>query len=250
MRKHAAVVLALLALTLPSLGGSIARADAPALDGKWKLVVLPFGEDEFLILDVKTTDGKPAAKVVNAQPFLGEVKSAEVAAKGDDVTITVPMAQGDPIEFSGTFKDARALGAIRFRSTPYPARLEKTEAAEVAKLGASPFRTKVNQAQAEKDPKQKVAKLLELIHEQPGQPYNALAYAPLLGAAEAAGLTAEEVRKHIETWVDEARPYGANYVGETRSNALKAIQGKKEYASLATEMAQAAEKASSGRRPA
>ncbi len=240
MRKLAT---GLLVLTLLALGGSTVRADAPALDGKWKLVVLPYGEDEFLILDIKTTDGKPVAKVVSAQPFLGEMKSAEVATKGDEVTVNAVTAQGAPIEFRGTVKGDKALGAVQFNRMPYPGRLEKTEAKEVAKLAPSPIRLQVMQTQSMKDPKEKVAKLLEIIHEHPGQPSNGLIYTPLLGSAEAAGLTPEEVRNHIEKWVDEAKPYGAEFASEARSNALKALQGKKVYANLATEMAQAAEKA-------
>ena len=103
--------------------------------------------------------------------------------------------------------------------------------------------TEVRQAQSVTDAKEKVAKILELIQENPGHPMNAAAYAVFLGTAEAAGLGPEEVRAQIEKWVDEARPYGPEWTGEVQSRALKALQGKKAYAALATEMAVAAEKA-------
>ena len=82
-----------------------------------------------------------------------------------------------------------------------------------------------------------------MIHETPGHPMNAQAYALLLAAAEDAKLTPDEVRGHVERWVDEAKPYGPLWAGEVRANALKALQGKKAYAGLATELALAAEKA-------
>ena len=61
--------------------------------------------------------------------------------------------------------------------------------------------------------------------------------------AEAAGLGPEEVRTQVEKWTDEAKPYGPEWSAEVQSRALKALQGKKAYAALATELGQAADKA-------
>lgn len=105
------------------------------------------------------------------------------------------------------------------------------------------MRQKVAQAQAVKDPKERTAKLLELIKENPGHPMNAMAYDLLLSGAEAAGLGPEEVRTQVEKWADEAKPYGPEWSGEVQSRALKALQGKKAYAALATELGQNAVKA-------
>ena len=239
MRKLAATVLA---LALAPVGGTTTRADAPELDGRWKLSALPFGNDEFLILDVKTNDGKAAGTVRSAQPFLGPLKAAEVAVKGDDVTVTFP-SQGEPMVFRGALKGGKALGTVKFRGMPFPARLEKTEAKDVGSIQPNPAQAKLIQAQRETDPKKRVARLLEVIHENPGHPMNARAFTPLLGAAEDAGLTPEEVRGHVEKWVDEAQVYGPLWAGEVRSNALKGLQGTKAYAALATELAASAEKA-------
>lgn len=239
MRQLAATVLA---LALAQVGGPAARADAPGFDGKWKLSALPFGNDEFAIVDVKTAAGKAAGTVLSAQPFLGPLKTVEVAGKGDDVTVTFPMP-GNPMVFRGTLKGGKALGTLTFRGMPFPARLEKTEATEVNPIQPNPAQAKLMQAQREADPKKRVTRLLEVIHENPGHPMNARAYVPLLGAAEDAKLTPEEVRGHAETWVDEAKAYGPLWAAEVRSNVLKGLQGKKAYAGLATELAREAEKA-------
>ena len=41
----------------------------------------------------------------------------------------------------------------------------------------------------------------------------------------------------VRKWTDEAKAYGPEWTGEVQSRALKALQGKKAYAALATEMA-------------
>jgi hypothetical protein len=246
MRSLAAFVLT---LAFALVGGPAVRpllsasADAPDLAGTWKLVVLSFGDDEFLILDLKMTDGKLAGTVPSAQPLLGPVKHAEGTAEGDRVTITFP-AQSDPLVFRGVIgKDGKVLGTVRFRGTTYPARLEKTEARAVAKMQAPPSRQELLKAQALPDAKARVAKVLEVIQQNPGHPMNASAYGILLGSAEAAGLGAAEVREHVERWINEAKPYGPEWSADIRSRAVKALQGKKAYAELATELALAADKA-------
>src|SRR5262249_19645780 len=122
-------------------------------------------------------------------------------------------------------------------------KLAKTEDKEVAKLSPSPLSQKLAQATATPNAKQRAAKIVELIHENPGHPMNAPAYAALLGAAEAAGFGPDEVRAQIEKWTGEARPYGLAWTADIEARALRALQGKKAYAALATEMAQAADKA-------
>jgi hypothetical protein len=246
MRTRAAFVLTL-AFTL--VGGPAVRplrsvaADAPDLTGTWKLVVLPSGDDEFLILDLKRTDGKLAGTVPSAQTLLGPVKQAEGTAEGDQVLLTFP-ATGDPLVFRGVAgKDGKALGTVRFRGTTYPARLEKTDARAVAKMQAPPSRRELLKAQALPDAKERVAKVLEVIEQNPGHPMNASAYGLLLSAAEAAGLGPAAVREHVERWIAEANPYGPEWSAEIQSRAVKALQGKKAYAELATELALAADKA-------
>jgi hypothetical protein len=242
--------LAALALTLsfalvggPALRpGVSAPADAPDLAGTWKLVVLPQGDDEFAILDVKTDDGKLAGTVPSAQPFLGTLKKAEVTAEGGRVAVRF-AGEGDPLTFRGTMgKDGKARGVVLLRGTTYPARLEKTEDREVAAMRPSPTRQKLLKARAVQDAKERVAGLLEVIQENPGHPMNAAAYVALLQSAEAAGLGPEEVRARVEKWCDEARPYGPEWTADVQTRALKALQAEKAYAALSLDLARAADK--------
>ncbi len=247
MRGVAAFVLSL-SFTLVgglALGPALsAAADAPDLDGRWKLIALPYGDDEFLIFDVKATDGKLAGTVTSAQPILGSPKSAEVTVEGDRVELTFPMP-GEPLRFRGTLsRDGKALGMVRFRGANHPARIEKTEAKAVAKLQPSPAQKKLGQARATTDAKERIAKTLDLIRENPGHPVNAMAYGQILASAEDAGLGPEEVRGHTQAWADEAKAYGPEWSADVQSRALKALQGKKAYAELATELALAADKGS------
>jgi hypothetical protein len=246
MRRHAALILAgsFFWLGGPSSRPTLAApAGASDLEGTWKLVVLPYGDDEFLVFDIKANDGKLEGAVVSTQAMLGSIKAAEGTVEGDRVTVRFP-GQGDTMEFRGTVdQDKKAKGTVRYRGTSYPARIEKTDARKVAPMQPSPLRQKLAQAQAVADPKERVARILELIQESPGHPMNASAYASLLGSAEAAGLGADEVRAKVERWVDEAKPYGPEWTADVQVRALKALQGKKAYAATATELAQAAEKA-------
>src|SRR5204863_6796121 len=91
----------------------------------------------------------------------------------------------------------KARGMVKFRGTTYPGRLERTEAKEVAKLGASPLQRKLAGTAAIKDPKERIAGILGVIAENPGHPMNATAYAQALGLAEAAALPPEEVSKLV-----------------------------------------------------
>jgi hypothetical protein len=175
--------------------------------------------------------------------MLGPIKTVEGTAEGDRVLLKFP-GQGDPLAFNGALgNDGKALGNVRFRSTSYPARIEKTDAKTVAALKPSPLPQKLRAAQASSDVKERVSKIRAVIQENPGHPMNASAYVALLGVAEAAGLLPEEVGALITRWIEEARPYGSEWMGEVQSRALRALQGKKAYAPLAMELAQTADKA-------
>jgi hypothetical protein len=245
--RHLAALL--LTLTFTLVGGPALRpilsapADAPDLAGAWKLVLVPFGNDEFLIVDVTLNEGKLAGTVTSAQPMLGTLKTAEGTAEAGTITLRFP-GRGEPLVFSGAVgKDGIARGNARYGGRNYPAQLVKTDEKAVAKLQSSNLTQKIAQARVGKSAKEQFASILALIQENPGHPMNAAAYAALLSSAEGFELGPEEVRTQIQKWIDEARPYGAEWTGEVNSRALKALQGKKAYASLATEMALEADKA-------
>ena len=156
-------------------------------------MVLAFGNDEFLIVDVKANEGKLTG-TVPTQPMLGPLKTAEGTAKGDAVTIQVP-GRGEPLLFHGVVgRTEKVRGNVRFSGRTYPAQLEKTEDKDGRQDAALPL-CRSSPAQSAGNAKEQVAKILELIQENPGHPMNAAAYAALLGSAEAAGLGPEEVRR-------------------------------------------------------
>ena len=230
---------------LPSKLAQAAAVDPSSVAGSWKLVLMPFGEDEFAIFDVKPADGKLAATVVSANDkVFGPIKSAEATLDGDKMAIVL-AGTGVPTSFRGVLEPdgKKAKGLVKFQGTTYPGRIERTEAKKVADMTPSPFGQKVFQAQAIKDPKEKIAKLTALIGENPGHPMNASAYVALLASAEPGGLSPEDVSRIVTKWVGEAQPFGTEWLDDVQGRALKALQGKKAYASLSTEMAQAAEKA-------
>jgi hypothetical protein len=221
---------------------AVTGAAPPDLAGKWKLVVLPFGYDEFLIVDLKkASDGALSGSALSTQAMLGERK-AEGKIEGDAVTLNFP-GRGVALSFRGKVgPDGKARGVLNYATSKYPARLEKTDAEKVAALSNAGSRPNVSEAMREADGKAKVAKLLALIHEN-GEPYNAVAYASMLSVADKAGLSEAEVRKHVENWTNEAIPYGTEWATDIRTQALRALQDKKDFAGLATELAVAAEAA-------
>src|SRR3954453_11588659 len=168
MRRLAALMLAgsFLMLGGPSSRPMLAApAGASDLDGTWKLVVLPYGDDEFLVFEIKADGGKLAGPVVSAQTMLGPVKAAEGTAEGDRVAVRFP-SQGDAMEFRGTLdQGTKARGTLKYRGTSYPARIEKTDARKVAPLQPSPTRQKLAEAQKTTGPKERVAKIRALIQE-------------------------------------------------------------------------------------
>jgi hypothetical protein len=222
---------------------ALTGAAPPDLTGKWKLVVLPYGNDEFLIVDLKkASDGALSGNALSTQAMLGE-RTAKGKNEGDAVTLDFP-GKGVALSFRGKVgPDGKALGTLNYATAKYPARLEKTDALKVAPLSNASNRPKVSEAMREADPKAKMAKLLALIHENAGQPYNASAYAAMLGLADKAGMSEADVRKHVEDWTKDAMPYGTEWATDIRTRALRALQDKKEFAGLATELALAAEAA-------
>lgn len=225
-----------------------ARADDAKLDGTWKLLVLPFGEDEFALVNLSTQDGKTTAKVVDAQQrLLGRPQVKQTEQKGDDFKITLSGTAGDTT-FEGKLAHegqgaGKILGVYHFRGETYPARLEKTTDAKVAELKQSPLLGKFYAAMNDSDPNSKIKKIEDLIQGNHSAPSNHLLYSAVLDAAEKAGLDAQKVGDKIKQWTDEARPYGDIWLTEVRLKALKAIGSSKSYAKLSVELAQDLDKA-------
>jgi glutaredoxin len=239
-----------LALLLIGTSASIVRpalADDAPLSGTWKLVVLPYGEDEFAIFKLNEKEGTTTASVADAQQMLEQPQVKGVDRKDGLITITLEGLGGSTIFKGRLAKDGpgagKFLGTVNFRGSTYPARLETTTESKVSPITESTLAAKLREAGRERDPKAKIKMLEEAIKGNHSNPNSSLLYGPLLGAAQAAGLEVEKVRDFVNRWTEEAKPYGEEWLNDVRLRALRAISSSKSLAKLTIELAQEAEKA-------
>jgi hypothetical protein len=239
-----------LALLLIGTTASIARpalADDAPLNGTWKLVVLPYGEDEFAIFKLIEKEGKTTASVADAQQMLGQPQVKDVERKDGLLTITLNGSGGSTVFKGRLAKDGpgagKVLGTVNFRGSTYPARLEPTTESKVSPFTRSPLIAKVQEAGRERDPKAKIKMLEEAIKGNHGNPNSSLLYGELLGSAQGAGLEVEKVRDFVKRWAEEAKPYGDEWLNDVRLRALRAVASSKSLAKLTVELAQEAERA-------
>ncbi len=238
--------LAMGLLLLSAVAGAGTASAADKLTGKWKLVVLAFAEDEFVVLKVEPKDGQLAAEVVDSQAFLRQPSIKKTEQQGDAVTLVLDAA-GSENTFSGRrategAESGRFLGTLAFRGSTFPARLEKTDEDKVTPIGPRQIAKVMADAKQEPDAKSQVAALIRALKEVTGPNQHQL-YAAILRSAQDAALSADEVRQHLQTWFAAAAPYGPNWLAECRSSALKALQGQKPYAEMTLALAQEADKA-------
>lgn len=231
--------LALIGAPAPTSG-----QDAADMAGKWKLVVLQFGADDFLILDVTKEGEGYATSVASAQSFLPQASAGGVVCDGETLTFTVDSA-GVRNTFTGTIrKDAPdvVLGTFAFRGTAYPARLERTNDAQVGALTQAVYREIMTAAQQREVPA-RVAALKGLIEKHAGEPVLGYAYNALMNAAAAPGseIPAEELKGWIASWLASAEPYGAAHVASVRKQALTAAMNLKGQDELLLDLARTVE---------
>ena len=245
MRPWSTCLAVALFLSSSFAAGPASAADEFKPEGKWKFVFLAQDLD-LLVFNMAAEDDTFKATIVDSFQQLGKVEFKGFTVKAGEVSFTLQSALDD-IRFKGTAvtkgDDAGAvLGVLWLRGSPLPGRLEKTEADKVQPPKPNPERQKkfVGALQT-KDPKEKVKKLEELIHESPG-PSAQQAYTLLFQFAEAGGLTEDEVRKHVDAFAESAAPYGPEWIAQCRIGALQALQGKKDYAKLALEVAEQCQK--------
>jgi len=237
-------------LFLPAAAACIA---GESLEGRYKITLLIFGEDEFLLLDMKSVDSKLQATVVDAQPFLGSSPKVTNTKWHDGVlelTITSPEMENSFLGHLVTKGDqaGEVLGTFRFRGDDYPARLEKTDAEKVGTLSRSQLSVDLLKVRRETHTPARVEKLKELLKKYPG-PSLHLVYSALLSLATEGGLSTDEVSKYVRTWLDDAKQYGDRWLTQCRTKALAALDGQKEFAPLAVKIANEAEAATSDETP-
>jgi hypothetical protein len=247
IKNAPALALTLLVFgTSATIGPTALAVDAP-LSGNWKLVVLPYGDDEFAIFKLIEKDGKTTASVADAQQMLGRPQVKAVEQKDGSLTITLSGGGASTVFKGRLAKDGhgagKVLGMINFRGGNYPARLEMTTESKVGPLKQSPLIARLNEMRNDRDPKSKIKKLEEAIKGNHANPNSSLLYAELLGSAKAAGLEVEKVREFVKRWTEEAKPYGDEWLNDVRLRALRAVASSKSLAKLTVELAQEAEKA-------
>ena len=251
--RHPTLRLGALAAALAALGGGALAAapkDGPDLDGNWKLVLLQFNPTPLALIGLKEADGKLTGEVKDPGQFGPQFRLGKVERQGDKVTIEVKLG-ANALEFTGAPAREKAagriLGALRVQSQIIPARLERTEDAQLVR--AAPDQARVMKflgAMRQQDPKAKAKDLATLLGDGPSGPEDAPMVTEYLKAAAEADRPEAEARAKVEKWLAVSRPYGDAYTAEVYSQALAALNGKKAYAPLALDLARQADKAVAG----
>ncbi|WZO97878.1 hypothetical protein EP7_004930 [Isosphaeraceae bacterium EP7] len=236
-----------LACSIVAASGAASLAADPEWEGTWKLVLLPFGDFETLLLDAKQADGKPAADVREAQKDL--LQSASVVAvdrKDGSLGLTVISAAGEG-KFAGTLSRGEATPTYRgtfLQGGSYlPAKLEKSTKRKLGPLVEGQLYKDTMAARKLSDLKLRKQALSDLIANHRDDPSSTLAHADLLAGATALKLSEAEVRALLERWVESAKVYGPEWIGEIRNVALSSLAGQRNYAGLTLKLAREAEAA-------
>lgn len=242
MRKYMVSIAALLTIAWMLLPAAAFSMADETLEGRYKLTLLVYGEDEFLVLDFKPEDSDLQIDVVDAQRFLGpSPKATDISWKDGELKFTIdsPAMKSDFVGHLVTEGDqaGQVLGTYKFRDSDYPARLEKTEAEKVGELTRSQLSTDLVTARRESEAHAKVEKLKELLEKHSG-PSLHLVYTELLRAASDVEFAAEEVDQMVATWLEDAAKYGDRWLTQARTKALSALDGQEAYADLSLKLAQ------------
>ena len=236
-----ATVGALLLAAATSVAVHAANASEFTLEGKWKLVVLSYGEDEFLVLNIQAEDEQFSGEVADAQRFLAGAKIESIEREGENVTLVIGGV-GESVFRGRVANDGpwpgSVLGMFEFRGTSHPARLEPTEVEKVGPLNRD-FIQQLQTLARTQEIEQRVAGLKELLAATSG-PYNHLIYSDLLKIADDAGLEADAVRGLVNDWLTSAAQFGDAWKNEVRTKALQALSGSEPYADVSLDLAKQA----------
>jgi hypothetical protein len=246
--RHAGALLLTAAVVLSTATTRQAAAQSASADiqGTWKLVVCDrFSDIDMAIVQVDKADAGYSAKLVDGL-YPGNVLSVEkVTASGKDVALGI---KGGPITgaFEGTAdgKD-KVLGTVKIQDKPFPARLERTDAQKITRpdqAANTAVMQKYATAMRERDPKTKLGQIQELL--QGDAPFGLASslYPEALGAAVLSGQGAGQVREIAEKYLALAGTYGAAMLADAQVKAARVLAEKKEFAPMALELAQKADK--------
>ncbi len=236
-----------LALLVPGLGAICSSAGAAAADlnGAWKLVIPgQLRDDELVILNIKEHGGKLEADVIDSQmpapPAIGQL-----TVKDDTLAFPMKIGAVEAVFNGKPSRDGAIYGLLKVNDQSLAARLEKTVAAKLAAPEQKPsdIVRGFMAARNENLPKSRVRLLRAVLAQKPGDPNLGLIYNTVIRDAEAAELSADEIRKVVAEWIDGARPYGEDYVMDVRGRALRALAGSAAYAATTLDLAREAEAA-------
>ncbi len=203
---------------------------AMAAEGRHKIVVMAFGDDEFAIVDIAKDTGKLVS--VQAQ-ILPNAQIGAVSEKNGVISIGLKTATGSETFEGKPGKDGKIRGLFTFRGTSYAAELVPTKDEKVAEMKSGQVSQEMfslMRENAQKDPKTRAEALRKLIDKYAGKPYAASIYAQYLSLSDQAEMTEGDIKKTLNEWFSSAREYGEKWYDQSRSNAVKALKGKKKAA--------------------
>jgi hypothetical protein len=215
------------------------------MDGLWKLVLIrPFQEVDFLVMEISTAGAESKARVAAAQPLFKTRPTIEgFSTEGDVVRFTMAM-EGAKHAFRGkSEKTDVVMGTIVLQGKALPARLERT----VNSALGLPIDYKIIRsyyaARDDKDPSSRWDKLQVFLTEVGQTPRGEMVFLDLIAVAPEAKKSADDVRGLCDRLQEIARPYGEAYLADVRSKIVKALVDGKANGDVALDVAQAAEKA-------
>ncbi|MFM7317037.1 MAG: hypothetical protein ACKO5E_08815 [bacterium] len=204
-----------------------------AVEGRQKIVVLAFGEDEFAIVDV----AGDKSKLVSAQKQLfPDATLGKVTDKDGAVSIEIKTPVGTNSFQGKATKNGAIKGTFTFRGTKYAAELQPTKEDQVAAMKSGQVMTEMialirpTQGQPAKAPKDIAMALEGLIKKYDGKPYVSTVYSQLMNLADQAEMSEEQVKNAVNNWLTSAKEYGDDWYNQTRTTVVKSLRGKKKAA--------------------
>jgi hypothetical protein len=220
-------------ITLAFAGLMLFASLSWAVEGRHKIVVMAFGDDEFAIVDL----GKDSNKLVSVQEqLLQQATLGNVTDKDGTINIEIKTPVGTNSFQGKAGKNGAVKGIFTFRGTKYAAELQPTKEEKVAQMKSGQVMSEMiavirpAQGQPPKPPKEVATALEGLIKKYEGKPYASTVYTQLLNLADQADLTEEQVKKTVNQWMTMAQEYGEDWYNQTRTNVVKALRGKKKAA--------------------
>ena len=203
---------------------------AMAAEGRHKIVVMAFGDDEFAIVDI----AKDSGKLVSVQERLfPNAQIGKVSEK--DGLITIELKAGAITDsFEGKAgKDGKIRGLFKLRGNSYAAELVPTKDAKVAEMAAGKVQQEVMtllRENAQKDAATRADAFRALLKKYGGKPYASTIYSQFLSQADLADLKEAEIKKTLDEWFGSAKEYGDSIYNQARNTAVRALKGKKKAA--------------------